>query len=184
MVEYYEKEGFFTTERIAELGEKLEGFHAEHYHFRLTKKIGLMLEGTGIIGYADRMSFGIVREAAPIYTIGSVSPRSFSRTRRSVGGTILADRALLTRLYTLNSKLSNIRAVYEESIGDDTYQIIISGIEILDNGVSPILESIMDNETNQWNFVATTVSTSRIPRTNAGFAKKLLKPKEWIPVCP
>ena len=42
-----------------------------------------------IIGELQAISYSITREKAPIYTMGSADPRSFSRGKRGIAGTLV-----------------------------------------------------------------------------------------------
>ena len=45
--------------------------------------------GSKVIGELQAISFSITREKAPIYTMGSPDPRSFSRGKRGIAGTLV-----------------------------------------------------------------------------------------------
>lgn len=54
--------------------------------------------GEQVIGELQAISYSVSREKAPIYTMGSVDPRAFSRGKRGIAGTlvfIMFDRAAL-----------------------------------------------------------------------------------------
>lgn len=54
-----------------------------------------------IIGEIQGISYSITREKAPVYTMGSADPRSFSRGKRGIAGSmvfILFDRHALTKV--------------------------------------------------------------------------------------
>ena len=67
------------------------------------------------------ISYSIVREKAPIYTMGSPDPRSYSRNKRGIGGSLIwinFDRhALLNLVYnaqgTFLADLDEIRPQYQ-----------------------------------------------------------------------
>jgi hypothetical protein len=45
--------------------------------------------GTVVIGELQGISYSVTREKAPIYTMGSADPRSFSRGKRGIAGTLI-----------------------------------------------------------------------------------------------
>nr|DAF81177.1 MAG TPA: Protein of unknown function (DUF2597) [Caudoviricetes sp.] len=45
--------------------------------------------GSQIIGELQGISYSVTREKAPIYTMGSANPRSFSRGKRGIAGTLV-----------------------------------------------------------------------------------------------
>jgi hypothetical protein len=45
--------------------------------------------GGKVIGELQGVSFSVTREKAPIYTMGSADPRSFSRGKRGIAGTLI-----------------------------------------------------------------------------------------------
>ncbi len=45
--------------------------------------------GSKVIGEIQGISYSITREKAPIYTMGSADPRSFSRGKRGIAGTLI-----------------------------------------------------------------------------------------------
>jgi len=45
--------------------------------------------GTKAVGDLQAVSYSITREKAPIYTMGSADPRSFSRCKRGIAGTLI-----------------------------------------------------------------------------------------------
>src|SRR5665213_1891269 len=62
--------------------------------------------GGTLIGELQGVSYSVTREKAPIYTMGSADPRSFSRGKRGVAGSLVwinFDRhALLNIIYEAN----------------------------------------------------------------------------------
>jgi len=46
------------------------------------------LVGDRIIGTLTGISYSITREKAPVYTFGSANPRSFSRGKRGIAGSL------------------------------------------------------------------------------------------------
>lgn len=45
--------------------------------------------GPKVIGELQQISWGIKREKAPVFTLGSADPRSFSRGKRGIGGSLV-----------------------------------------------------------------------------------------------
>ena len=45
--------------------------------------------GAKVIGELQGVSYSVTRERAPIYTMGSADPRSFSRGKRGIAGTVI-----------------------------------------------------------------------------------------------
>lgn len=45
--------------------------------------------GSQVIGELQGISYSVTREKAPIYTMGSANPRSFSRGKRGIAGTLV-----------------------------------------------------------------------------------------------
>lgn len=73
------------------------------------------------------ISYSITREKAPIYTMGSPDPRSFSRNKRGIAGSLIwtnFDRAALTNIFrkargTFIANIDDIRPQYHT--GQDAY---------------------------------------------------------------
>ena len=62
--------------------------------------------GTTVIAELQAVSYSITREKAPLYTMGSADPRSFSRGKRGIAGTlifIMFDRHALLSTFGLDS---------------------------------------------------------------------------------
>jgi hypothetical protein len=64
--------------------------------------------GGQVIGELQGVSYSVTREKAPIYTMGSADPRSFSRGKRGIAGTLVFtvfDRSALLDVFSkLNDK--------------------------------------------------------------------------------
>ena len=45
--------------------------------------------GKNVIGELQAISYSVTREKAPVYTMGSADPRSFSRGKRGIAGTLI-----------------------------------------------------------------------------------------------
>lgn len=58
--------------------------------------------GGSVIGELQGVSYSVTREKAPIYTMGSADPRSFSRGKRGIAGTLIFtvfDRSALITVF-------------------------------------------------------------------------------------
>src|SRR3990167_10743664 len=60
--------------------------------------------GSKGIGELQAISFSITREKAPIYTMGSPNPRSFSRGKRGIAGSLIFTVFDRPSLYTMLEK--------------------------------------------------------------------------------
>lgn len=77
-----------------------------------------------IIGELQGISYTVTREVAPLYTMGSADPRSFSRGKRGIAGSLVFlvfDRSAL--LYTLRDKGRYMANAYEVFRGQDVTPI-------------------------------------------------------------
>lgn len=75
--------------------------------------------GSKVIGELQGISYSITREKAPIYTMGSADPRSFSRGKRGIAGTlifIVFDRHAL--LGTLGGLAADGGLLFQSDIDD------------------------------------------------------------------
>lgn len=101
-----------------------------------------------IIAELQAISYSITREKAPIYTMGSADPRSFSRGKRGIAGTlifIMFDRhALLSTLGGLapdgglffQSDIDDIRPDYRTGQLSGTPQAVQNSESPLDAGIA------------------------------------------------
>jgi hypothetical protein len=65
--------------------------------------------GGTVIGELQGVSYSVTREKAPIYTMGSADPRSFSRGKRGIAGTLIFtvfDRSALIETFKNKSDRS------------------------------------------------------------------------------
>lgn len=77
-----------------------------------------------IVGELQGVSYTVTREVAPLYTMGSADPRSFSRGKRGIAGSLVFlvfDRSAL--LDTLRTKGSYMANAYEIFRGQETRAI-------------------------------------------------------------
>ena len=65
--------------------------------------------GGTLIGELQGVSYSVTREKAPIYTMGSADPRSFSRGKRGIAGT------LVFTVFNRNALLETFRAKTDKS---------------------------------------------------------------------
>ena len=65
--------------------------------------------GGTLIGELQGVSYSVTREKAPIYTMGSADPRSFSRGKRGIAGT------LVFTVFNRNALLETFRAKSDKS---------------------------------------------------------------------
>jgi hypothetical protein len=66
--------------------------HLEKYQKTFTSFAGADIVATfngKIVGELQALSYNVTREKAPIYTLGSANPRSFSRGKRGIAGTMV-----------------------------------------------------------------------------------------------
>lgn len=101
-----------------------------------------------IIAELQAISYSITREKAPVYTMGSADPRSFSRGKRGIAGTlifIMFDRhALLSTLGGMapdgglffQSDIDDIRPDYATSQLSGTPQAVQNSESPLDGGIA------------------------------------------------
>jgi len=71
--------------------------------------------GPKVIGELQQISWGIKREKAPVFTLGSADPRSFSRGKRGIGGSLVFAQfnrdALIAELVDDTNTFNNIAPV-------------------------------------------------------------------------
>lgn len=80
--------------------------------------------GNTVIGELQAITFSVSREKAPIYTMGSAEPRSFSRGKRGIAGTLvftMFDRDAL--IESLKDQVSK-DAVFERIGGDSDTSVL------------------------------------------------------------
>lgn len=85
-----------------------------------------------IIGELQGITYSITREKAPVYTMGSAEPRSFSRGKRGIAGTLVFTvfnrDALLKELVTDDEKtwIHKFKANDKKSLSEGSYNEFIS----------------------------------------------------------
>jgi hypothetical protein len=87
--------------------------------------------GSTIIGELQAISYSISREKAPLYTMGSADPRSYSRGKRGIAGTLIFlmfDRhAFLGHFGEISN--SDISAEYKPFLDPDEVSLSDSGLD-------------------------------------------------------
>ena len=93
--------------------------------------------GGKIIGELQGISFTVQREKAPIYTMGDADPRSFSRGKRGIAGSIVFtvfDRSSLLEVMKDRPYIANRYSIPQ---GFEVADVNISTIEILPGIIGP-----------------------------------------------
>ena len=109
--------------------------------------------GSTIIGELQGISFTVQREKAPIYTMGSADPRSFSRGKRGIAGSLIFmvfDRSALLDAFYDTPFLAN---EYDNNFGK------------IDDAVLPVLAATKNNglaPTDIGSFGVKTVTIDRV----------------------
>lgn len=109
--------------------------------------------GTKAIGTLQAVSFSITREKAPVYTMGSADPRSYSRGKRGIAGTmvfILFDRHMLLDLMKNRMFQSDVDDVKPIHWPDQTSAIpdaqLLTDIRSVENAESDLTSVFSDQE--------------------------------------
>ena len=80
--------------------------------------------GSHIIGEIQGISYSVTREKAPVYTMGCADPRSFSRGKRGIAGTlvfVVFDRDALVKALADSGKIHRIGAnITSKNDGSET----------------------------------------------------------------
>jgi len=77
--------------------------------------------GGKLIGELQGVSYSVTREKAPIYTMGSADPRSFSRGKRGIAGTLIFtvfDRSAIMETLKDSKFFAHLSDI-QKSIGED-----------------------------------------------------------------
>lgn len=74
--------------------------------------------GNVVIGELQAISYSISREKAPIYTLGSAEPRSFSRGKRGIAGTMVFTSFDRDALLSALSKYAKTAADFQRIGGE------------------------------------------------------------------
>jgi len=92
--------------------------------------------GGKVIGELQGISYTIQREKAPIYTMGSADPRSFSRGKRGIAGSVVFhvfDRSALLEAFSTTPYIAN---KYDLSAGFVLADIEVPTVEIGSTGLT------------------------------------------------
>lgn len=77
--------------------------------------------GNQVIGSLQAITYSVSREVAPVYTMGSAEPRSFSRGKRGIAGTMVFtvfDRDAL--IESMKKQVGNVRRIGADKDGTST----------------------------------------------------------------
>lgn len=85
------------------------------------------------IGQLQAISYAVQREKAPIYVMGSVDPRSFSRGKRGIAGTIIT--LMLDQHILFGEPFSSMRVILDK---DEIYPNVGSELDALDNDLDQL----------------------------------------------
>lgn len=97
------------------------------------------------------ISYSITREKAPVYTMGSANPRSFSRGKRGIAGSmvfIMFDRNALYNLMQASQYVAH---------SDE------NAVRVIQNGQSALTLNQLDNNPNVVAYLATPIYADQIP---------------------
>jgi len=75
--------------------------------------------GGKVIGELQGVSYSVTREKAPIYTMGSADPRSFSRGKRGIAGTVIFtifDRSALIAVFQEKGDTSSLFFAHDTDV--------------------------------------------------------------------
>jgi hypothetical protein len=164
------QKGFFMDENLNFVKEKLSRIETRNNSWNVKDSMRIETE-FGIVGEIHKLTFGVVREQAPIYTMGNPHPVHFTTTRKYVEAVGLIDRETLASI--MNNEYTAF--IFEERIDDEVIQIK------LENAIA--IETEDDGTLVSARFTIQSVSVTRVSSNNKAFANKLLK-KEWKPCLP
>lgn len=89
-----------------------------------------------VIGELQAISYSVTREKAPLYTMGSPDPRSFSRGKRGIAGTLIFlmfDRHGLISTFGMDQPNSNRQLLFLSDVDDVRPESSISGPDGVSN---------------------------------------------------
>ena len=98
--------------------------------------------GGVLIGELQGISYSVTREKAPIYTMGSADPRSFSRGKRGIAGT------LVFTVFNRNALLETFRNMTDKSGWFYAHDTDIQKISSTQQVVPQVWQDV--NTDNQW----------------------------------
>ena len=100
--------------------------------------------GASIIGELQGISYSVTREKAPVYTMGSADPRSFSRGKRGIAGTLVFAQfdsdALLRELQYTTGGIHRVGAGITNTT-EGTERSAINPIEEWDSKMTGVITS-------------------------------------------
>lgn len=111
--------------------------------------------GTVVVGELQSISYSVTREKAPIYTMGNPNPRSFSRGKRGIAGSLVFTVFDRAALYDVK-KQSKIKAH-----GLNNSDIFKTGVA--PEGVHVDSTKTLDSVVSRWQSERNPVYTDEIP---------------------
>jgi hypothetical protein len=128
--------------------------HLENYKKTFTAFTGADIVATfngKIVGELQALSYNVTREKAPIYTLGSANPRSFSRGKRGIAGTmvfVMFDRdALIAQMRTQDEAFKTF-TTYAANVSEES---IYAGMSGWDEYMSKAIGDAYNPTTGQFN---------------------------------
>jgi hypothetical protein len=107
--------------------------HLESYKKTFTAFAGADIVATfngKIVGELQALSYNVTREKAPIYTLGNANPRSFSRGKRGIAGTmvfVVFDRdAFIAQMQTQGDEFKTY-STFSANVSEDSIYSGMSG---------------------------------------------------------
>ena len=102
-----------------------------------------------VIGSLQGVSYSITREKAPIYTMGSANPRSFSRGKRGIAGglvfTVFDRSALLATIQDLGYGEQNVDQFYAYKSDKQHFDNTVGGAERQIANISSGMTGLVDS---------------------------------------
>lgn len=130
--------------------------------------IRAMVDGQEI-GTIQSLAYSMTREPAPIYTLGNANPRSFSRGRRGIAGTLTFARIDQEAMNRLTEQLECVITYYDENVGE-IVERTLHGVEILSEQIS------LDPSQTSMTFVSREMTLGpSVPKHNEAALKFLHK---------
>lgn len=89
--------------------------------------------GGQVIGELQGVSYSVTREKAPIYTMGSADPRSFSRGKRGIAGTVIFtvfDRSALISVFQDRNDQSALFFAHDTDVARHTKEEGARGTQV------------------------------------------------------
>jgi len=116
-----------------------------------------------VIGELQQISYSVSREKAPIYTLGSSNPRSFSRGKRGVAGN------LVFAVFNRDALVETLKEELGDSLGYTAGGNTSKGLEQISKGRNDILRKnkILASTMEDWNAA----TESFLDEDNGGFVQ-------------